>query len=399
MDRKYILTIAVTAAVSCLLTNTVRDIEFVRENGKFVKKVNTVMKTLNEEYLFDIDDDKAADYAALGLTASLDEPYTHYYDKETFSSYMVNNMSSYIGVGASMAADAQTNEITVVGVFEGSPAEKAGVLPGDKITALNGENVDASVFSEMAQTMRGDEKTNGAGTSLTLTISRNGSAPFDVKLIREYINKNTVTAKMLDSETAYIRISEFSSKNRNDANSKDTYDEFMEKFSLMRDEGMTKLVIDMRNNPGGDINTAMKIADKFLPQCTMAYSMNKKGERYNYKSDSDMFDLPVAVLVNGNSASASEAVTAALKSHGRAKVIGTKTFGKGIIQTVIQFVDGSGMSVTSSKYYTEDGQEIHQKGIEPDIQVEMKADKLVSQLTTDEDVQLKKALEVLSLNQ
>lgn len=396
INRKYVVTVIATAAVTCLLTNTVRDIMFVSENGKFVKKVNTVMKTLNDEYLFDMDADKIADYAALGMTVALDEPYTHYYDKESFTEYTTGNLSSYIGVGTSMAANSQTGKISVIGVFEGSPAEKAGVLPGDVILALNGEKVNASGFSDMAQRMRGDENENGVGTKLTLTISRNDGEPFDVVLTREYINKKTVSGKMLDKETAYIRISEFSSKNRKDENSKDTYDEFMEKISELRDEGMTKLVLDMRDNPGGDINVAMKIADELLPQCTMAYSMNKKGDKYRYKSDADMISADMAVLVNGNSASASEAVTAALKTHKRAVVIGTKTYGKGIIQTIIPFTDGSGMSVTSAKYYTEDGQEIHQKGVEPDITLEMKTEKLIPQLTLDEDIQLQRAIQELS---
>lgn len=391
--RKYISTIAITAVVTCLLTNTVRDIIFVQENGKFVKKVNTVMKTIKDEYLFDIDEEKLTDYAALAMTESLEEPYTHYYSKEAFTSYMDNTVSSYIGVGTSMAANAETNEITIVGVFEGSPAEKAGILPGDKITALNGEKTDAGNFAQMAQKMRGDNGENGVGTSLTLTIVRDGKKPFDVTVVRDYINKTTVTGKMLDDKTAYIRISQFASKNRNDENSKDTYDEFMNVLSTLRDEGMMSIILDLRSNPGGDLRVAMNIADEFLPQCTMAYTMNKKGEKYSYRSSSDMMDMPLAVLVNENSASASEAVSAALQTQKRAKIIGKKTYGKGIVQTIIPFTDGSGMSVTSAKYYTEDGKEIHKNGVQPDIEVDMQINKSMSLLTLDEDVQLKRAME------
>lgn len=393
LNKKYIATIIVTAAVSCLVTNTVRDIIFVNQNGKFMKKIGTVMKVIDDRYLFDIDEEKIANYAALGMTVSLDEPYTHYYDKESFQSYKNNVMSSYIGVGTSMVANSQTNEINIVGVYENSPAEKAGILPGDKIVALNGNAVDASSFSDMAQEMRGGDETTGVGSELTVTIVRNGGEPFDVKMTREFIAKTTVSGKMLDNEVAYIRISEFSAANANDENSKDTYEEFKEKLSQLRDEGMTRLIIDMRNNPGGDLDVAMNIADEFLPQCTMAYTMNKKGEKYRYRSDSEMMDMPLVILVNENSASASEAVTAAVKSQNRGTVVGKTTYGKGIVQNVIPLTDGSGMSVTSAKYYTEDGQEIHQKGVEPDVEVELKTDKNIFSLALEEDTQLKTALE------
>lgn len=393
MNKKIAVTIVVSAAVSCLVTNTVRDIMFVNQNGKFMKKIGTVMKLIDDEYLFDIDADKLADYAALGMTVALDEPYTHYYDKESFQSYKDNVMSSYIGVGMSMAANSQTNEITVVGVYSDSPAEKAGVLPGDRIVALNGNEVNASTYSDMTAQMRADTDTSGVGSEISFTLLRNGGEPFTVTMKREYIEKTTVSGKMLDNEVAYIRIEEFASKNSDDENSKNTYDEFMDKLSLLRDEGMTRLIIDLRNNPGGDLDTAMNIADEFLPQCTMAYTMNKDGEKYRYRSDSDMMDMPLVILANENSASASEAVAAAIQSQNRGIIVGKTTYGKGIVQHVIPLTDGSGMSITSAKYYTEDGTEIHQKGVAPDVEVGLQTDKNIFSLTLDEDTQLKTAYE------
>ncbi len=199
---------------------------------------------------------------------------------------------------------------------------------------------------------------------------------------------------MLEDGIGYLRITGFESKTDN--NSQDTYDAFIEHISALKTAGMEKLVIDLRDNPGGDLNVVCKIADEFLPKGIITYTEDKNGKRSTIYSDDKAVDIPIVILVNGGSASASEVLTGALKDYEKATVIGTKTYGKGIVQTVYPFSDGSGMSITTAKYYTPGGTCIHKIGIEPDITVELNTDKAISELEVNEDTQLLKAIEVLS---
>lgn len=398
--KHTIKVIVITAAIACLLTNTVRDLSFVAQNGKIVKKTNTVTKLLKDYYLYDIDEEKLADYASLGMTVSLDEPYTKYYDKESFSLYMANNEGSFIGVGVVISIDKDTNRVTVVSPYEDSPGEKAGILADDVILAVDGETVTAENINDIASKMRGDGLENAVGTSVTLKIQRDGGEPFDVTLTREKVQRHSVKSKMLSDGVAYMRITSFDSKRQNASQEeKNTYDEFMENITSLNDQGMQKLILDLRGNPGGDLDVVCKIADKFLPEGKIiTYTEDKKGNRKMQRSNEKPLGLPLVVLVNGGSGSASEVLTGALKDHQAATIVGTKTYGKGIVQTVIPLSDGSGMSVTSARYFTPNGVCIHGIGIEPDIQVQMPKtleNLPVSQLDESQDVQLKKAIEII----
>ena len=225
-------------------------------------------------------------------------------------------------------------------------------------------------------------------------MEREGTGKFDITVTREKIEKISVKSKMLANNIGYVRITGFESSG--EPGSQNTYDEFKENVEALKSAGMSKMIIDVRDNPGGDLSVVCKIADMILPKGIITYTEDKHGKRTTISSDSNELDMPMAILVNGGSASASEILTGALKDYGKATVIGTKTYGKGIVQTVYPFTDGSGISITTAKYYTPNGVCIHQIGIEPDITVEMDNDKAIWELTAEEDVQLQKAIETVS---
>lgn len=387
--KKLICIIVVTAAVSCLLTSAAKDIISAKSSGLSLQKISVVKKMLSEYALFDVDEEKVADYASMAMAAAVDDPYTVYYPKDEFSSYRDNIMSTYVGIGATLGADMQENCLVVVSPMEDSPAEKAGVKSGDKIIAIDKKQFEANQLSEAAAYLKNGEE----GSSVVMTVERDGKTE-DITVTREKIVKNSVKSKMLTEDIGYLRITGFESKSDN--TSKNTYDEFCEHISALKSAGMKKLVIDVRDNPGGDLNVVCNIADALLPKCLITYTEDKHGKRTTVNSDEKCVDVPMAVLVNGGSASASEVLTGALKDNEKAVVIGTKTYGKGIVQTVYPFSDGSGMSITTAKYYTPSGICIHQIGIEPDIVIESNSDKAISALEPAEDVQLQKAIETLN---
>ena len=222
------------------------------------------------------------------------------------------------------------------------------------------------------------------GNGKTEIMLKRDNKEFTVSVEKKSIGKNSVTSRILDDSTGYIKISAFDRKDNTDKESIDTYDEFKLEADKLYSEGYKNLVIDLRNNPGGDVQVVTEIADYLMPEGVITYFEDKSGKRKYFNSDKEFKDFNIVVLVNGYSASASELLSGALKDSGRAKIVGTKTYGKGIVQDVYSFSDGSGMSVTTARYYTPSGKCIHEIGIEPDVYVEQ----------TKEDIQLEKALEL-----
>lgn len=387
--------ILITAAITCLLTNTVKDIMFVQNNGIINNKVKKVSQIISDYSLFDVDEEKMADYAATGLAVAVDDHYTSYYNKEEFASFNTNLSNSFYGIGIVLSVDPETNKLIVVSPVEGGPSANAGILPGDYVVAVDGIRYTGEQMSEAVSIMRGDDIKDKKGTKVTVTVERNGSET-DFVITRDIVTVNTVSSKMLTDEIAYIRITAFNSVDDTTEGSKDTYDEFKEALDQMNSNGMKKLIIDLRNNPGGNLSVVNKIADELLPAGIITYTETKKGQRQDYTSGAGELGIPMAVLVNGGSASASEVLTGALKDYEKATIVGTKTFGKGIVQTVIPLGDGTGISLTTSKYYSPKGVCIHGVGIEPDIVIEANDTKQITDLTPEEDVQLQKAIEVIS---
>lgn len=391
-----VITAAVTAFISCAATSFVKDNIMIYfrsddEDKAFSNKFGMVEMMLDKRYLYDYDKTKAREEALASYVDALGEPYTKYYNPEEFSSYMTNIQDGYVGIGVIVGVN-EENRIEVIAPYEGSPAFEAGVQPGDILTAIDGAEYGGDRLNEAVNSIKSGKE----GTTVNITILRNGSETITLDVERRDIASDSVKAQMIDSDIGYIRITGFNMESENGEHS--TFSEFKDKFAELESAGMKKLIIDLRDNPGGILNEACSIADMLLPEGTITYTENKEGEKQYYSSDAESKDIPMAVLINGNSASASEVLTGALKDYGKAVVIGEKSYGKGIVQDVYPFYDGSGISLTSSKYYTPNGVCIHEIGIEPDISVTMPEEykgMFASMIERDKDVQLQKAIEVI----
>ena len=393
-----------TAIISSLVTaGLVFAFLFSTTIGDFIKnhsisqneEIPTASKALLDEveayldafYMGDIDENKLYHYAAKGMAAATGDDYTKYYTPDEFRQYMETTTGEYVGVGIVLSENVDTNEIVVVLPYEGAPGEKAGVLPGDVILAVDGVVCTGDMLDETAERMRGKGIESAAGTTVTLTLKREGKAPFDVVLVREAVHLKTVDFKMLENDIGYMRIISFDS---------DTDVEVKDALQALSTSGMNKLVLDLRDNGGGDFNASINTAGKFLDENSLVvYTQNKNGERKNFFAEGKMSDCEIIVLINGNSASASEVLTGALLGNNRLKnIVGTKSFGKGITQNIYQLKNGGGMSITVDKYYTPTGECIHEKGIMPDTIVELDEDVISTMLAYEKDLQLQKAVEL-----
>lgn len=387
-DKKgLILTVVITAVAASLLTSAARDIIDAKTGGEGLQKISVVKKMITEYSLFEPDEKKISDYASMAMAAAVDDPYTAYYPKEDFSSYRDNLVSSYVGIGALIGADAKNDCLVVVSCYEDSPADKAGLKSGDILLTVDNETFGASELTDATMLIKNGE----AGSKVNISVERDGKR-INFEITRDAVIKQSVKSELMEG-TGYIRITGFESKS--EENEKDTYDEFCEHLEALNSAGMEKLVIDLRDNPGGDLRVVCKIADKLLPEGIITYTEDKRGKRETINSDKEEMNLPMAVLVNGGSASASEILTGALKDYKKATIVGETTFGKGIVQTVYPFSDGSGISITTAKYYTPNGVCIHGVGIEPDVVV-ADSDKRIAELSYVEDAQLMKAVEILN---
>lgn len=391
---KIIITAAVTASLTFGATSVFYAVGQYRNGGGDMLggKLGTVNTYLKNNYLYDdIDYEKANDAAIKAYVESLEEPYTHYYTAEEFESYVSKVEESYVGIGVMISADTESGKLLVVSPTKDSPAHKAGIKAGDYILAVDGEEFAAADIDACVSKIKGGK----AGTSVKLKIERNGEIK-EISVERKEIVEHSVESKMIEDGIGYIRISSFNTNSGNSENS--TYTEFVEEVEKLNKDGMKKLVIDVRDNPGGVLGVVCDIADYILPKGIITYTETRTGVREEYKSDENELDIPMAVLINGSSASASEILTGALKDYGRAEVVGETSFGKGIVQNVFPFSDGSGMSMTVSKYFTPKGTSIHGVGIKPDYEValpEKYKDSFASEVPKEDDTQLKKAVEIL----
>ncbi len=387
---------AVTVAVTAVVTFAVTAFVCVRFAFPFVlaayganDKLSLVKSVLDNNYLYDYDKNEADEYSAMAYVASLDEPYTAYYPADVFRSYNDAINEEYTGIGVIVTVN-DNNEIEVISAYEDGPAYKAGILTGDIIKAVDGEEYDGSMLDYAVEHIRGGE----TGTAVELKIIRNGSEEINMTVERGAISQQSVKSELIEDGVGYIRISNFNISS--DDSKTDTADEFIQAVEGLKAVGAERVVLDLRGNPGGVLDEACEIADYLLPEGIITYTEDKNGNRTDYTSDAENEPIPMTVLINGGSASASEVLTGALKDYGRAEVIGETSYGKGIVQNVYGFADGSGISVTSAKYYTPNGVCIHEKGIEPDITVELPDEyenEYVPNIDRSEDAQLIKAVE------
>ena len=353
----------------------------VTKNEEVQSKLTFLETYIRQYYLDEIDDDQMEDYLYYGLVAGLGDPYAAYYNEEETQSMMDSSSGNYCGIGAVFSQNLITGVITVTKVYEGCPSYEAGLLPEDILYKVEGEEVTGQDLTNVVTKIKGEE-----GTEVTLTMIR-GEEEIDFTMKRQMIEVPTIEHEMLDNQVGYIMISEFDGV---------TDEQFLTALEELQSQGMSSLVIDLRNNGGGSVESVCNIADALLPEGPIVYTEYKGEERTERSSDSACVEIPMAVLINGSSASASEILSGALQDYEKAVIVGTQSYGKGIVQSVFDLQDGTALKLTTAKYYTPDGNDIHGVGITPDVEIDL-PEELKSEvtLTVEEDVQLQKAIEVL----
>jgi carboxyl-terminal processing protease len=346
-----------------------------------IKKLTFLQKLVDNYYLEDVKDISFEDGIYKGFIASLDDPYSTYYTAKEYSALMESSSGIYCGIGATVNQDVKTGIITIVKPFKDSPAYNAGILPGDIIYKVNGEEVTGVDLSEVVSRMKGVE-----GTTVDISVMREGeSEELDFTLTRQKIEVPTIEYQMLDNKIGYIKITEFDEI---------TVEQFVAAVNTLEAGKMKGLIVDVRDNPGGLLDSVVRILDRLLPPELIVYTEDKNNKREEEKAvDSKKINVPMAVLINGNSASAAEIFAGTLQDYGTATLIGTTSFGKGIVQKVIPLSDGTAVKLTISKYYTPKGRNIHGTGITPDIEIELDKDMQKEIIVPiDKDNQLQEAI-------
>ena len=352
-------------------------------NRKILQKLSFLEAYTGKYYLNKIDKDNVEQNIYKGFAKGLNDPYAEYYTKAEYKQLTEEDSGEYEGIGISVIKDTDTGYAEIASVFKDQPAYKAGLKTGDLITAVNKKStVDMDLQTVVSEIKNKDNKT------VVLTIYRDKQSK-DYTVKKSSVQLDSVSYKMKDNKIGYIAVSQFL---------ENTGKQFDKAVTALEKQGMTSLIIDLRDNGGGLLNTCTDMLSHLVEKDKLlVYTKDKEGNKEEFKSDSTKtVDIPIVLLVNGNTASASEIMTGCLKDYGKATVVGTKTFGKGIVQSIMPLPDGSAVKFTIASYYTPNGTNIHKKGIEPDVEVKI-SDKQWKKAQTDEkaDTQLKKAMEIL----
>ena len=357
----------------------------VKLNYNLEKYLKNIKSTLEKYYLWNdnIDEEKLESGAVQGYVAALGDEYTEYIPADEMKDYTQDIMGNFYGIGIYMTTDEEAGRVVVYYVIPETPAKKAGIKAGDYIISIDGIEYTSKDFNNISDYIKGEN-----GTTVKIEIEREGKRQtFEVK--REKIITNPITIKMIENNIGYLSLPSFDEGTAND---------FKTKVQELQSKGAEKLIIDLRNNGGGIVDEATDIADLLLEKGKTIISTvdNKDNKEITFSKNDPIFTMPVVVLVNENSASASEILVCSLQDNERAKIVGTKTFGKGIIQTLLSLANGSGLKITTQEYYTPKGTSIHKKGIKPDEEVKLpESVKSIFSVKEDEDTQLKKAIEIL----
>lgn len=350
-----------------------------------VDKVDELTNYMDLYYYEDCDVQDVQDGLLEGVVSGLGDKYSAYYTAEEYKEQQLSTSGTYYGIGAALAQDKDTMQVTITKIYEGTPSEEAGLKKDDVIVSADGTDATSMELTDFVKLIRGEE-----GTTVHLEVYRPSTEEtleFDVE--RKNVELPSVSSQMLENNIGYIQISEFQSK---------TAEQFESALSSLQDQGAQSLIVDVRGNGGGLVDSVVAILDDILPEGTVVYTEDKYGNRQDYTSSGDTYlDMPIAVLVDQNSASASEIFAGAIKDYNYGTLIGTKTFGKGIVQTVFSLPEGDAIKLTTAKYFTPNGNYIHGVGIEPDIELEyqfMGGEN--DEYSVDLDNQIQKAIEVLS---
>ncbi len=349
------------------------------------KKLAEITSLIENNYYQEVSREQIEEGILHGAVLALGDPYSAYMNEEEKQSYNQSLEGAYVGIGVLTTFNSDWQAM-IAQVYNDSPAQKAGLQKGDIFVAVDGEKINTASskdLSEVTGKIRGE-----AGTSVEITIARNGQE-MNFTVQREEVHITYVTSRMLDHSIGYIKIDEFSGS---------ALEEYQQAVAQLQEQGMQAMILDLRDNPGGFVDYAVEIADELLPEATIISVRDRNGNEKQYTSDSKAMEIPMAVLVNQNSASASEILTVALKENQRATIIGEKTYGKGIIQSHFNLSWGGYLKLTTASYYSPNGNAIHEVGVTPDIEVSLPENiqNDPSLLTDATDTQLQKAIEVLT---
>lgn len=343
-------------------------------------KLQLLESSIKEYYLSGTTNEELELGLYKGIVEALNDPYSAYYTPEELAQLQESSSGIYYGIGAYVGIDPDTTYAKITSVIENTPAQEAGLQAEDVIVSVDGQSTKGLSTTDVVKLIKGEENTD-----VVLTIYRIGETDYlDITVTRRKVEAPTVNYEMLEGGIAYIQIMQFEQVSGS---------QFRESIAKAREEGMKGLILDLRNNPGGTLSSVVEIANQLLPEGLIVYTEDKNGEREEFRcSGEHELEVPLVVLVNENSASASEILAGAIKDHGTGTLLGTTTFGKGIVQKVFGITDGSAIKLTISHYYTPKGNDIHKVGIEPDETLELD----VEQYLDGTDNQLQRAEEILA---
>lgn len=385
MRKKGFFRGALCGALAMLIVVMIFDVLFNGNQSVLTnsteKKLSTIYRLINTDFLYtdEMSEEILNEAAIKGYVEGLGDPYSVYYDAEETKSLMESTSGEFGGIGVGLTQNIDTMIISFTNVYEDSPGERAGFKEGDILYKVNGEEVTGQDLDQVVSKIRGEK-----GTEVEITVLRGEQMEeYSGIAIRDMIEVTTVSSELLEDSIGYIAVSGFE---------KVTYHQFEAAIEELKTQGMSGLIVDLRNNPGGNLSTVCEMADLILPKGIIVYTEDKNGKKQMEMSDEEhQLDLPLVVLVNGNSASASEIFAGAVQDYGAGKIVGTTTYGKGIVQQIYSLSDGTALKITTSEYFTPNGRNIHGKGIVPDVVVEYEYD----EANPEADNQLQAAIEIL----
>lgn len=391
---KIIMIVAIAVFITFMVTSISLYTYFVNNPISITSKSSSSSKDIagtlqkykeiiDKYYLGDVDEEKLKEGAIKGYIEGLGDPYTEYISADEMEDYLSDTMGNFVGIGIYMVKNTEKGKIQVLAPIKGSPAEKAGIQAGDLILTVDGVDYSADEMTIASNKIKGEE-----GTTVTIEVLR-GTETKKYELKREKVKVNQVEGKVLSNNIGYINFTSFDET---------TADDFKAKFEELNKQGIKSLIIDLRNNGGGIVDQALQIADYVADKDSiLLYEVDKNNKETVKKAKTDpIINMPIIILTNENTASASEILAGALKDLGKAKTVGTTTYGKGVIQQILKLSDGSGLKVTIEEYQTPNRNKIHKIGIAPDEEVKL-PDSVTNVLnvTESEDTQLQKAIEML----
>ncbi|MDY3120951.1 S41 family peptidase [Suipraeoptans intestinalis] len=376
--------LAVLLIVGCIGVG--RRLAGLAGNASMEGKVKAIRSMIQEVYIGEVDEKTLQESMLKGYVAGLGDPYSSYFTKEETKEFNEMTSGEFSGVGAILNMNKDTQEVELVKIYKGYPADKAGLKAGDVVIKVDDTDVTGMTLQEVVSMIKGEK-----GTEVKITVTRGeGEEELTVTAVRDTVQVQTVDYRMLENQIGYIQVTEF------DAVTAEQYQKAMDDLTQ---QGMTGLVVDLRGNPGGSLDTVCQMLDTMLPEGLIVYMEDKSGARTEETSDAEhQFTKPLAVLVDGNSASASEIFAGAIQDYGIGKIVGTQTYGKGVVQQIFELKDGSSVKLTIAEYFTPKGRNINGKGITPDVKLEAPASGSGTESQTEpgEDAWVAEAVKAIS---